>query len=338
MIDLSAPKTGNQVLDDFQKSSQAWLENSPVCTKVIDPNYNLVYMSNAGICALEIEDINFYYGKQFPLEFYPKHFSDSMRSTLDQVKNTGKTSIHEGYLYSASKKKLWFESTVSPIFKEDGDLDYFMVVSVEINKRKEAEIKELMLKEIHHRIKNNLQIVSSLLSIQSSELDNEELNKVIQNSQRRIDAISLVHEKLYLTDTSGDLNVRDYIEELIANISSTYSNHNIQYEKKIEIDDFKLNIDLLVPCGLILNEIITNVFKHGFESNENPQFLLLIQKNVNEVSIYISDNGQGLNNESNKEGNMGMKLIQVLAQQIEAKIDMKSEREQGLSYSIKFAI
>ena len=316
--------------------SKDWLENSPVCTKVIDPSFNLQYMSRAGIEALQIKDIDSLYGKTFPLNFYPGEFRKTMCEKLQESKSTGEARIHEGMLLTPDKKKLWFESTISPIYDENGVLDYFMVVSVAINERKRANAKDLLLKEIHHRIKNNLQVVSSLLSLQINKSSNEELKRVIKNSKQRISAISLVHEKMYESDLSGEIFVKPYIEELVLNISSTHLNVNESFKQDIHIDDFKLNMDLLVPCSLILNEIITNIFKYAF--NTDPYLRIDVRKQKSEISMIIADNGPGIEEENKTTSSLGMKLIKMLVLQLNATIQIDSSVNKGVSYTIKFNV
>jgi len=315
-----------------------WLENSPVCTKVVDPNFNLQYMSRAGIEALKIRDIDSLYGKTFPLDFYPEEFRKTMCEKLQESKNTGETRIHEGMLLTPDKKELWFESTIAPIYDEDDILDYFMVVSVAINERKRANAKDLLLKEIHHRVKNNLQVVSSLLSLQVNKSSNEELNRVVKNSKQRISAISLVHQKMYGSDISGEIFVRPFIEELVLNISSTYINEGESFKQDIHIDEFKLNMDLLVPCSLILNEIITNIFKYAF--NSDPYLRIDVRKKKGEITMIIADNGPGLNEkeEYKKKQSLGMRIINSLALQINATIQIDSSANKGVCYTINFNI
>lgn len=338
MLDVQAPKEEAIALN-LEKRSQAWLDNSPVCTKIIDPDFNLLYMSCAGIRALKIDNIDQYYGKPFPLKFYPESFKSTIHEKLQIVRDIGKVQVHEGSLISADGKILWFESTLSPVYTDEGELDYIMVVSLEISKRKQAEAKDTLLKEIHHRIKNNLQIVSSLLSLQSNEIDDREVKRIILNSQQRISAISLVHEKIYQTDNLDGIYVREYIESLISNISSTCSGDNFQFKKDVQIDDFKLNMDLLVPCSLILNEIITNIFKYGFESNHKPILFIRVLKKGNEIIMSIADNGHGIDQDKKEKNSssLGMKLIESLAVQIKADVDVVSTTN-GVRYTIRFNV
>jgi len=316
--------------------SKDWLENSPVCTKVIDPNFNLQYMSRAGIEALSIKDIDSLYGKTFPLEFYPEKFRKTMCEKLQESKSTREARTHEGMLLTPDERELWFESTISPIYDEHGVLDYFMVVSVAINERKRANAKDLLLKEIHHRIKNNLQVVSSLLSLQVNKSSNEELKRVVKNSKQRISAISLVHEKMYESDISGEIFVKPYIEELVLNISSTHVNGKESFKQDIHIDEFKLNIDLLVPCGLILNEIITNIFKYAFKTC--PYLRIDLRKKKNKITMIIADNGPGIEDENKTNSSLGMRIINSLAIQINATIQIDSSPNKGVCYTIKFNI
>jgi len=239
-------------------------------------------------------------------------------------------------LLTPDKRELWYESTISPIYDKHDVLDYFMVVSVAINERKIANAKDILLKEIHHRIKNNLQVVSSLLSLQVNKSSNEELKRVIKNSKQRISAISLVHERMYESDLSGEIFVKPYIKELVLNISSTHLNENESFKQDIHIDDFKLNMDLLVPCSLILNEIITNIFKYAFKTA--PYLRIDIRKKKNEISMIIADNGPGIEEETKTKSSLGMKLIKMLSIQLNATIQVDSSVNKGVCYTIKFNV
>ncbi len=340
MLKITDSETDNNTLKNLELKSTDWLENSPVCTKVVDPNFNLHYMSRAGIEALKIENITSYYLKPFPLDFYPEEFRESMYAKLQDSKDTGEVRVHEGMIVSNDNKELWFESTISPIYDNQKKLDYFMVVSVAINARKKAEAKDILLKEIHHRIKNNLQLVSSLLSLQVAETENLEFKRIIENSKQRIMAMSLVHEKMYDSDNSGEIYIKPYIEDIISNISSAYITEKSMFDQEIEIDNFKLNLDLLVPCSLILNEIITNIFKYGFVSNPNPCMRIQMRKKGNEISLIIADNGPGMIEieGSKKSLGLGMKLVKALAVQIKASIEIDSSKDMGVCYTLKFNV
>lgn len=140
-----------EVLKEVENRSRIWLENSPVCTKIVDLDFNLQYMSSSGIKELGIEDITKYYGKPYPLHFYPDSFKIPMSSNLKEVKETGVTITQEAPVVDTEGKELWYQSTLVPVFDKNGELDYIMVVSLETTKRKQAE-EALQEKEKLYRI------------------------------------------------------------------------------------------------------------------------------------------------------------------------------------------
>ena len=132
-------------LKDSDKKSRAWLEHSPVCTKIIDLDFNLQYMSSAGIQGLGIEDITQYYGKPYPLDFYPESFRNTMTKNLEKVRETGEIIAQEAPVIDLEENEVWFHSTIVPVNDEKGRIEYFMVVSVDITDRKQAEEKRMQL-------------------------------------------------------------------------------------------------------------------------------------------------------------------------------------------------
>ncbi|MCW8930448.1 MAG: EAL domain-containing protein [Gammaproteobacteria bacterium] len=132
-------KKAAEKLRDSERQSRAWLENSPVCTKIVDLDFRLQYMSSAGIRELQIDDITEYYGKTYPLSFYPDSFKIPMTNNLVKVKETGKIIIQEAFVKDTKGNKLWYQSTIVPVKNEKDQIDYFMVVSMNITEKKQAE-------------------------------------------------------------------------------------------------------------------------------------------------------------------------------------------------------
>ena len=120
----------------IEKRNQIILDNSPVCTKIIDLDYKLQYMSASGVEALDIDDITAFYGKPYPLEFYPKAFKNDMLSSLKKCRETNETVIHEAPIIDLNGNTLWFHSTIVPINNDEGEIDYFLVYSTDITKFK----------------------------------------------------------------------------------------------------------------------------------------------------------------------------------------------------------
>ncbi|HEY5823896.1 MAG TPA: histidine kinase dimerization/phosphoacceptor domain -containing protein [Cyclobacteriaceae bacterium] len=217
-----------------------------------------------------------------------------------------------------------------------------------VNKQQEIQSKNLLLqqlvtekewfvKEIHHRTKNNLQTVVSLLESQSSYLQNSEALSAIQDSQNRVHAMSLIHQKLYRSDNMTSINMPSYIQELIQYLKDSFD-VGTQIRFETSVGNIELDISQVIPVGLILNEAITNSIKYAFNEKAKDSLIQVsLNKNNGKVALSISDNGSGLpgtfNISSDKNG-LGLKLMKGLAEDIEGEFQIKSE--QGVTIHIIF--
>lgn len=197
------------------------------------------------------------------------------------------------------------------------------------------EEKEMLLREIHHRVKNNLQIINSLLRFQAMK-GGEESRDLIMELQTRITAMSLLHEQLYMNKDFTKINVNDYIELLLSNLSSAYAkDFPIEITQNIEVES--LGLDTLHPLGLLINEIVSNSLKHAFkEKREQCKIYVNIFKKGDLCCLEIGDNGVGFKKESliKDSSNLGLELIESLAKQLES--DMETIIENGTHYTICF--
>lgn len=200
--------------------------------------------------------------------------------------------------------------------------------------------KETLLKEIHHRVKNNLQTVSSLLSMQGRNTSNQQIKKIIKSSQNRVISMAIIHEMLYMNDNLSKIEFKPYVEELSAFLikSAVGSSHNI--DMNIDIPNIKLGIDTAIPLGLLINETITNSLKYGFKDRNEGLIAIGLQKvenGDNDYVLTISDNGIGFSDEVNYTStkSLGLKLIHNLARQLQGSV-VKDESKEGTAYTIKF--
>lgn len=208
-----------------------------------------------------------------------------------------------------------------------------------INKQKKKieEIlaqKTVLLKEIHHRVKNNLQLTSSVLYLQSNKHNSAEVTEMVQESQKHINSIALVHEMLYQDDAQSLIDIGKYLTELGNRLLQFSSNKNIAY--KTYLDKIDLPIDYATTLGLILNELITNSVKHAFKDAEGIISVYFKKKDSETYSFKYSDNGVGLNNKQakNTKNTLGTKLIKMFAEEIDATLQV--ENKNGLSYTFTF--
>lgn len=198
--------------------------------------------------------------------------------------------------------------------------------------------KEWLLKEIHHRVKNNMQIIISLLNTQSAYLDNQDAISAIRNSQNRMHAMSLIHQKLYQTDNLSRIDMKWYIRELTG-----YLKDSFQSEKKIsfdmQLDQINLDVSQAVPVGLILNEAINNAIKHAFDQREGTVFISFKRIKVapHDLMLSIADNGVGLQKDIDKDENdsFGMSLMRGLTSQLEGEFNLVSDH--GVFITVQFS-
>jgi two-component system, sensor histidine kinase PdtaS len=196
--------------------------------------------------------------------------------------------------------------------------------------------KEWLVKEIHHRVKNNLQMIISLLNAQSEFLDHPSALNAIKESRERMQAVALIHQKLYQPDQGTSINMLTYIHEMVDNIGSSFADTE-RIDFKMDIEDIKLDVSQAVPLGLILNEAITNTVKYAFSLHQHGTVNIFLRYvDTENIVLQIKDNGQGLPANFNFSDNnsLGIQLMQLFAEQLEGKLKVKSA--DGVEISLTF--
>ena len=196
--------------------------------------------------------------------------------------------------------------------------------------------KEYLLREVHHRVKNNLQIIYSLLNLQSDFIDDKIQSSALLECRNRVKSMSLVHEMLYVSETISRINFKNYTQSLVQHLSFTYTipNKNVSFNINIP-ETIYFNIDQMIPLGLMLNEIISNSMKHAFRETGGVVFIS-ISKIENSYQFKIADNGVGINGENllESKSGFGIQLIKILSEQIESQIEINSAN--GIEYRFTF--
>ncbi len=196
--------------------------------------------------------------------------------------------------------------------------------------------KEVLLKEIHHRVKNNMAVISSLLSLQSNYIDDEKSLSLFRESQGRIRSMALVHEKLYQSEDFAHIDVRDYVSSLVRNVKSAFMGRK-DVSTLINVEAMDLDIDNLIPCGLIINELLTNAFKHAFDGTDSPEISISMAKvDEDNVCLEIRDNGNGLPEgfDISRSKGLGLKLVRALATQLDGKLEVAGDN--GTTFTLTF--
>ncbi|MEH1941537.1 MAG: PAS domain S-box protein [Nostoc sp.] len=220
-----------------------------------------------------------------------------------------------------------------------------VAVQQDITEHKQAEEKikaslkekEVLLKEIHHRVKNNLGIVSSLLQMQCRRTQDPLVTAILRDSQNRIASIALVHEKLYRSEDLADIDFAQYIPDLTTHLFDSYNVSSSQIKLKIQVDNASLDIQTAIPCGLIINELVSNALKYAFGDRCGGEIQVkFYQESESTLTLIIRDNGVGLpeNFDSKKAKTLGITLVQGLVKQLRGKLEINSQ--QGTEFKITF--
>ncbi|AFZ25509.1 PAS domain S-box [Cylindrospermum stagnale PCC 7417] len=238
----------------------------------------------------------------------------------------------------------WCSATTS-VFEHTEYGTVLVAVQQDITEHKQAEEKikaslkekEVLLKEIHHRVKNNLGIVSSLLQMQYRRTQDPQANAILRDSQNRISSIALVHEKLYRSDELSDIDFAQYIPDLTTHLFDSYNVSNSLIQLNIQVDHASLDIETAIPCGLIINELVSNALKYAFPSNcEGKIQVRFYQECDRTLKLIIRDNGVGLPEDfdSKKAKTLGITLVQGLVKQLRGIIEIN--RQEGTEFKITF--
>ncbi len=198
--------------------------------------------------------------------------------------------------------------------------------------------KETLLKEIQHRVKNNMQVISSLLSMQSQFAFDERDARMFQDSQDRIRSMSLVYDQLYMFRDLAEINLNAYIHELAVNLINSHTRNANGILSRIEVDDINVNMDIAILCGLILNELVTNSLKHAFPDNKNGSIFISMRKDGNMLDIIISDDGIGIPEglDVSASPTLGMTLLHTLGEQLGGRVEFKNDN--GTVFHSRFCL
>lgn len=198
--------------------------------------------------------------------------------------------------------------------------------------------KETLLREIHHRVKNSLAIVSGLIELQLESTNSEEAKNVLKDSQSRINSIGLIHEKLYQTESLAEVDLGNYLKDLVEAINNTFSESEGEIAINFDLDTIKAEPDKVIPCGLLISELVVNAFKHAYKHKEQGRLDVTLKRSDGSILLRISDNGPGLPDDFDieKGESLGTMLISSFADQLGATMDIDSKEGRGTTFTFKF--
>ncbi|MGK7368640.1 MAG: PAS domain-containing sensor histidine kinase [Candidatus Halalkalibacterium sp. M3_1C_030] len=277
-------------------------------------------------------------------ELTPEEYKNSQPDIISETMTTGSEAWERVY-QKKDGTRLTTEINTKMYTRANENRIIAYVRDISEQKKNEQTIKaslkekETLLAEIHHRVKNNLAIISGLLEMQTFNAEGDIVNE-LRESQSRIQSIAMVHEKLYQSDSFTDIPFSTYIDELFRFIGDTFNTEGRKMKIEKNIENVSLDVSQAIPCGLILNELITNSYKHAFTdidtNTETPTIAVTLKKVKGLIKLEVADNGKGLppKFEINQSTSLGTTLIRTLVQQLNGELDVSSDH--GACFSISF--
>ncbi|REL29130.1 PAS domain S-box protein [Rhodohalobacter sp. SW132] len=281
------------------------------------------------------ETVEFMYG--------PRTEQEKLNRITSAMKNWEICNI-ELINYKKDGTPIWINTSLVPVADEEGNYVQWVSIGRDVSRQKAYEKrledsldeKEVLLSEIHHRVKNNLAVISSLMQLQAFNATDEELEKKLHDSVFRVSTMATIHEILYQSGNFSKLNFSEIIEKLIHNLEKVLGGDTV-IEHCVEKQPIELNINQAIPCSLMINEVITNVYKHAFKGREKGKLNVRLELKDGEVFLEIADNGIGLPEyaEVGNTDSLGLHLIQVLTTQLKGESDLSSD-ENGTRFTLSF--
>lgn len=284
-------------------------------------------------------------------ELDPPEYAEKVPERLADLQEKGQAVFESAHYYKDGR--IMPVEINSRVLDHGGQKVYFSLIR-DITERKAVEEelklnsqmlekslqeKELLLKEVHHRVKNNLQIISSLLKLQSGYVDDEKSQEMFRESQDRVRSMALVHEELYQSKDFANINIKDYIKTLVHGLFRSYAINTSKINYTMDIGDVTFAIDTAIPCGLIINELVSNSLKHAFPGDREGQIDIVFRPGEgDQIELTVKDNGVGIPHglDPTRCKTMGLQLVTTLAEnQLHGTIDIKREGR-GTEFTITF--
>jgi PAS domain S-box-containing protein len=271
--------------------------------------------------------------------------SQKERDKLSRAMKNWETEEAEFINYKKDGEEFWIRVSMTPVRGPNNSFSYWVCVGRDITERKQREKelqkslkeKETLLLEIHHRVKNNLAVVSGMMQLQAFEEEDQQFKEKLFDGVVRIQTMSNIHELLYQSESFTDVAFHENLKKLTNQITDTFGK-NVRVKTNFEFDEVHLNINQAIPCSLIVNEVITNVLKHAFGDQDEGEITISISEDDGKVYLQVTDDGIGEPpdlQEQRTAQSLGLKLIETLAQQLEADYEYRS-LEDGAQFRLAF--
>jgi PAS domain S-box-containing protein len=249
-------------------------------------------------------------------------------------------------MYRKDGSTVWTEVSVHVLRDAEGNITGFQGGSRDVTERRRAEAelqrllteKDILMKELQHRIKNNLKVISGLLAFESDRINGNSNSEIFQNAISRIESMAVIYESLYLSDNIAEVELHNYIKYLADSIFTTYNIQPAKINLTTSLDEISLDLKRSVPLGLVLNELITNSLKYAYPYESGGNIMVALSKDGGKVTLIVEDNGAGFPSDFKEDKNrsMGLRLVKMLTEQIGGELDINSRA--GAKVSVSFML
>jgi PAS domain S-box-containing protein len=343
-------------------SSRSFIHNFPGIEFQFDRNFKLTAVHGS------VEEMTGYRGEDFLsgkidwMKIIEPEDLPLISEKLEKIKLNPKFVIENEFrIHSLDGETKWVREIVQKVPANSGDSEQFQGLLYDITERKRAEealkqIDKIRIKEIHHRIKNNLQVISSLLSLQAEKFKDKEVLEAFRESQNRVASIAIIHEELHEGESMDTLDFAEYLRKLTPDLFSSYRIRDDNINLRLDLEQVYLGMDTAIPLGIVVNEIVSNALKHAFPQGRAGEIYIKFSKNEHfteeDISsqnekyseekafpylLIVADNGKGIPKEIGFQNanSLGLQLINILIEQIDGHIELK--RDNGTEYIIQFS-
>jgi len=343
--DITEQKNAEKKLRDSENRFRAAFENAAVGASMVDLEGKFIKV-NRRLCEMLGYAEHELLSRTFSDVTYPEDIPIGLKALKEMIAgNSGYHSFEKRYIHKDGHI-IYLIISPSLIRDLDGRPMHFLGLFQDITRRKEMETqiisslqeKEVLLKEIHHRVKNNMTVVHSMLELQSHYIHDERDREMFRQSMNRIKSMAIIHEKLYQSKDLARIHFSSYLKQMIEDMFTSYGLTKDRISLKIDVNDIYLGIDSAIPCGLIINELVSNSLKYAFPDIQKGEVIVSLSTGgSDEYELVVSDNGIGLPDglDAGSAQTLGMTLVKALVKQLQGTIETK--RGKGTEFRITFS-
>jgi PAS domain S-box-containing protein len=344
--DVTASRQLEVKLRESETRLRTIIDSTPECVKLVDPSGTLLDMNPAGLAMIEADSLSQVQGSPADALIAPEHRDQFIEAMHDVFR--GSSRRFEFEIIGLKGTRRWLEANAVPLWDStaSSQVKQMLAVTRDITERKRAEEqtraslreKETLLREIHHRVKNNLQIISSLLYLQSNTLVDATARQALKESQDRVHSMALVHEQLYRSSSLGAIDFGEHLRQLAGSVTRSYGPASGRVRLAMELESIAVDLDLAIPVSLIFNEVLANAFKHAFPGERAGTVQVVFFADGPEtLTLRVRDDGVGLppNSEHDRGPSLGLKIIRNLTEQIHGQLEIQSQH--GMTFQLSFA-